>query len=82
MEATVTAKMDITKTFKMIMLDKNMKQYEVGQKIGIKDRQPFNRLLQKNDDLRLNEIVKIAEGLNCDVKLCFIDRDTGKEWDN
>ena len=72
--------MDITKTFKMIMLDKNLKQYEVGQKIGIKDRQPFHRLLQKNDELRVREVVKIANGLNCDMKISLIDRDSGKEW--
>ena len=80
MEATADSKIDVTKTFKMIMLEKDLKQYEVGQKIGIKDRQPFNRMLQKNDELRIHEVIKIAEGLCCDVRLSFIDKESGKEW--
>ena len=80
METPIDPKIDVTKTLKMVMLDKDLKQYEVGQKIGIKDRQPFNRLLQKNSGLRVDEVVKIANGLNCDVKISLVDRDTGKEW--
>jgi len=80
METQTALKVDITKAFKMIMLDKNLKQYEVGQRLGIKDRQPFNRLIQKNDELRVSEVLKIADGLCCDVKLTFVDKETGKEW--
>jgi transcriptional regulator with XRE-family HTH domain len=71
---------DITKAFKRIMLEKDLRQYEVGQRLGIKNRQPFNRLLQKNNELRVTEVTKIADGLDCDVKILFIDRTTGKEW--
>ena len=80
MDITENTKINATKTFKLIMLDKDLKQYEVGLKLGIKDRQSFNRILQKNDNMRLNEISKISDSLNCDVKLSLIDRDTGKEW--
>ncbi|MDR1538670.1 MAG: hypothetical protein LBU32_11880 [Clostridiales bacterium] len=80
MGATEGLKVDVTKTFKMIMLDKDLKQYEVGQRLGMKDRQPFNRLLQKNDGLRINEVVKIADSMNCEVKISLVDKDTGKEW--
>ena len=80
MENSNDNKIDITKAFKRIILDKDLYQYEVGKRIGINERQAFNRLLQKNNDLRIKETIKIADGLNCDVKISFIDRNTGKEW--
>jgi hypothetical protein len=80
MDIAENLKIEVAKTLKMIMLDKDLKQYEVGQNIGIKDRQPFNRLLQKSGDLRVNEVSQIADGMNCDVKISFVDRRTGKEW--
>jgi len=80
MKAQDDWKIDITKTFKMIMIDKDLKQYEVGKRLGYEERQPFHRILQKNDHLRLKETLKIANALNCDVKIILCDRDTGKEW--
>jgi len=80
MEATNIVKLDVTKALKMIMLDKDLKQYEVGQRLGIMERQSFNRVLQKNTALRVDEIIKIANALNCGVKLSIVDMDTGKEW--
>jgi len=80
MDTQNIAKINVTKSLKMIMLDKDVKQYEVGQRIGLKERQAFNRVLQKNTALRVDEVIKIANALNCDVKLSLLDRDTGKEW--
>ena len=81
METQGNLKVDVTKVFKMIMLDKNLKQYEVGQRLGIKERQPFNRLLQRNGDLKINEIIRIANGLDCDVELNFLDKESRKKWE-
>ena len=71
--------LDITKALKMVMLDKKIKQYEAAEILGM-DKRPYNRLIQKGDDLKMREVTKIADGLNCDVKLIFVDRETGKEW--
>lgn len=80
METQEGFKIDVTKTFKRILLDKNLKQYEVAENSGM-DKRPYNRLLQKNDDLRIREIIKIADTLNCDVKLSFTDRESDKQWE-
>lgn len=79
MEIPDNLKIDVSKTLKIIMLDKKLKQYEVGEKLGMEDRRQINRILQRND-LKVNEIAVIAEAMNCNVKLTFIDNDTGKEW--
>ena len=80
METQKIQKVNVTKTFKRIMLDKDMKQVDAAAKMGW-DKRPYNRLIQKNDELRIREIITIVDGYNCDIKLSFIDRNTGKEWE-
>lgn len=72
-------KIDLLKTFKVIMLDKKLKQQDAAEILGM-DKRPYNRLIQRNGDLKTDDIIKIAEGLNCDVKLSFTDKESGKEW--
>lgn len=71
-----TVKIDIAKTLKMLMLDKNIKQVEAAEKFGM-GKTTFNNLIQRNN-FKLNDIIEIAEILDCDIKLQFIDKKSGK----
>ena len=77
--------MDITKSLKMLMLDKDMKQIEVANRFynnetNNSSKNTFNNLLRRND-YKLNDVIKIAEILDYDVKIQFVDRKTGKMID-
>lgn len=74
--------MDITKALKMLMLDRGAKQIDVADKFynhetNNSSKNTFNNLLRRND-YKLKDIVRIAEILEYDVKLQFVDRKTGK----
>lgn len=68
--------MDISKTFKMLMLKKDVKQVDVAIQFGM-SKNTFNNLLQRNS-FKLNDVIKIASILGYDVKLQFVDRESGK----
>lgn len=68
--------MEVGKTFKKMMIDKDVKQIEIANNIGLK-KQNFNDQL-KRDNFRINDVIKIADNLGYDVKLQFVDRDNGK----
>ena len=72
--------MDITKALKMAMIERNMKQVDVANRIFTSEnsKNTFNNLLRRND-YKLNDIIKIAGVLDYDVKLQFVDRNTGKK---
>ena len=74
--------MDITKALKMLMLDRNMKQIDVASRFyssetNSNSKNTFNNMLRRND-YKLNDIMKIASIMDYDVKLQFVDRNTGK----
>lgn len=64
--------LSITKKLKMLMLEKDMKQIEVAEKLGY-TKQGFNKLLSK-DDYKLKDIEKIADILGYEVELTFIEK--------
>jgi phosphoribosylaminoimidazole-succinocarboxamide synthase len=72
-------KLDITKALKMLMVDKNIKQVDVASRFYDSEtsKNTFNNLIRRND-YKLNDIVKIAGIMDYDVKLQFVDRESGK----
>jgi hypothetical protein len=77
--------MEITKTLKMIMLDRDMKQMDVADRYYTSEtnsnsKNTFNNLLRRND-YKLNDIIRIADILDYDVRVQFVDRRTGKTID-
>jgi len=69
--------MDITKTLKMLMLDRDVKQVDIANEFKGMSKHTFNNLLRRND-YKLNDIIKIAGIMNYDVKLQFVDTKTDK----
>ena len=77
--------MDITKALKMIMVDRDIKQIDVASRFYTNEtnknsKNTFNNLMRRND-YKLNDIIKIAEILDYDVKLQFVDKLAGKVID-
>lgn len=68
--------MEVAKTFKKIMVDKEIKQTQIADAMGLA-KQNFNNQL-KADNFRINDVIKIAEILGYNVKLQLVDRKTGK----
>ena len=74
--------MDVTKTLKMAMVNRDMKQIDVADRFyssetNSNSKNTFNNLLRRND-YKLKDIVKIADILEYDVKLQLVDKTTGK----
>ena len=67
-----------SKTIKVIMLDKGLKVKDLASKLGVNERVLSNKLYR--DTFSLEEYIKIADALGCDVKT--IARDTNKEYLN
>jgi len=71
--------MEIAKTLKKLMIDKGIKHIEVAEKLGIEKQNFSNKLKVKN--FRITDVEKIADIIGYDVKLTFIDRETGQTID-
>ena len=68
---------DFPKTIKKILIDKNLKQGELGDKLGM-NKQIFSKYLHR-DDYRINaDICRVADALGYNVQLQLIDRETGQ----
>ena len=65
--------LSISKQFKIIMLENDLKQVEVAEKLGY-TKQGFNNLLNK-DDYKLKDIIKIADIIGYDIDIIFKKRD-------
>ena len=60
----------------MILAFKNQSVSDLASKL---DKSPNNMLqILKRDNLREKELEQIADALDCDLKIEFIDRQTGK----
>jgi DNA-binding Xre family transcriptional regulator/uncharacterized protein YnzC (UPF0291/DUF896 family) len=71
--------MGASKIIKHVLLERNVTVKYLADKLGIETQSMNNKLYR--DTFSFKEIVKIADILNCDVKV--ITRDTGKEfWDD
>lgn len=65
-----------SKIIKMILAFKNQSVSDLASKL---DKSPNNMLqILKRDNLREKELEQIADALDCDLKIEFIDRQTGK----
>ena len=63
---------------KMILAFKNKSVSDLAIKL---DKSPNNMLqILKRDNLREKELEQIADALGCDLKIEFIDRQTGKTF--
>ena len=71
---------DFAKFVKKLLIDKSMKQGELGDKLGM-NKQEISKYL-KREDYRLNaDVIRIADALGLDVQLTLTDRETGQQYD-
>lgn len=70
--------MDGTKIVKRLLLDKDINTVELAKRLECGTANLYNKY--KRNNFSLNEIEEIANALNCDLKITFIDRETGKEF--
>lgn len=68
--------MGVSKAIKQLMQERNMKVKDLAEAMGLSAQNMSNKLYR--DSFSYNEVVKIADILNCDIKI--ITRDTGKEF--
>ena len=66
------------KKIKSILIYKDMTITDLSEKLG-KSVQNLSNLLKK-DNFRENELKEIADKLDCDLKIEFIDKTTGKTF--
>ena len=64
------------KAIKQILIERDMTIKQLADAIGIEHQSMRNKLYR--DSFSYEEVVKIANLLNCDVKI--ITRDSGKEF--
>lgn len=67
-----------TKIIKMICGYREMPVSAIAEKLD-KTTSNFYQML-KRDNFREKELELIADILNCDLKISFVDRETGKEF--
>lgn len=61
-----------TKIIEHMLLDRDMSKAEVARAIGTKPENLYAKL--KNDNLRENELIAIANAMDCDLEIKFIPR--------
>ena len=66
------------KIIKMILGYKDMNISTLAEKLSTS--RPNMSQKMKRDNFSEKELQKIAEALDCDLKISFIDRETGKEF--
>lgn len=70
--------MEIIKLIKAAMSARGKTQEETGKLLSM-EKSNYNRLIMKNNNLRVCEVEKIAHALNYDISITFIDKDTGRK---
>lgn len=70
--------MELDKYIKKVLIDKDVKQIELAQKMGI-SRASLGGLISRNK-MGIDKLEELANALNCDVKITFIDKENGKEY--
>ena len=66
--------MDIAQDIRICMIKRNMKTKDLAEKSGQSRQNITNKL--RNNDFKTSELEKIANALNSDLRIQFIDRDT------
>lgn len=69
--------MSMTKKIKTILLEREMTIKDLSNKLGFEGSYLYNKL--SRDRLTEDELIKIADALNCDYDGIFTFRDTGKK---
>lgn len=67
-----------SKIIKMICGYRDVKLSDLANRLD-KSTSNFYQML-KRDNFRENELEEIANALNCDLSIKFVDRETGKEF--
>ena len=70
--------MELDKYIKKVLIDKNVKQVELAEKLNI-SRASLGGLISRNK-MGVDKLEDIATALNCELKISFIDKDTHKEY--
>lgn len=70
--------MELDKYIKKVLIDKDMKQVELAEKLNI-SRASLGGLISRNK-MGVDKLEDIATALNCELKISFIDKETGKEY--
>lgn len=68
--------MSATKLIKQIMIERNISVKDLAEKLDIKPQSMSNKF--HRDSFSFNEVVKIADILDCDIKI--VTRDSGKTF--
>ena len=68
--------MPVSKVLKQVMLERNVSVKDLAEKLGIAPQSMSNKLYR--DSFSYNEVEKIADILNCDIKITT--RDTNKSF--
>lgn len=64
--------------FKKMLIDKNIKMSQVAERLDIIPQQLNNRF--NNKRISLSDLQSWLDTVDCDLKITFIDRTTGKEF--
>jgi len=70
--------MDGTKIIKKLMLEKDTNTVQLAKLLDCGTANIYNKY--KRNNFSLNEVEEIAAALGCDLKITFVDRETGKEF--
>lgn len=63
---------------KILLMDKNIKQYELAEKLDTGRKNVNNKLIR--DNFSEKEMIDIANALNCKLVIKLIDKETGQEY--
>ena len=67
-----------TKLLKIKLVEKELTAKDLAVMIGTSQQNLSAKM--KRDNFSEKEMQEIADALNCDLKISFIDRETGKEF--
>ena len=65
----------VNKLIRKIMIDRDMSMTQIGAKIGM-TQQGVSRQLN-NRNVNIDQMCGLADSVDCDVQINFIDRNTG-----
>ena len=68
----------VAKQIKVLLAYKEINAARLAEKLNCSQANISQKL--KRDNFSENEMRQIAEILNCDLKISFIDRESGKEF--
>ena len=68
----------LSRQIKSVLAFKGTNAARIAELLGCSQANISQKL--KRDDFRESELLEIAEALNCDLKIEFIDRETGRRF--